>query len=271
LRINRKLIKGPGYSELVLEPKDKVITCDYGGRFANNLFQIGTVLSYAQKNGFQTVFPEWPYSRIFDWDLKFDNVERNSFDWKTYNERRFAYKGIPLLGPLKIVGWFQSWKHLNQNLILETFKFKPEFTTLLESKYARYLGCRLTSIHVRRTDYVGNGMYYQIPISYYQKNMTLLDSETDFFLVFSDDIIWCKQNLYNDKIVYIENGQDYEDFILTSLCQHNITANSTFSWWSAYLNKNPEKKVIVPPRWFNNSDYGCLEDLYHPSWVIGDV
>ena len=74
--------------------------------------------------------------------------------------------------------------------------------------------------------------------------------EVDRYLVFSDDLEWCKQNFIGDKFIFIENEKDYVELFLQSKCTHNIISSSSFSWWGAYLNKNKDKTVVGPKQWF---------------------
>jgi hypothetical protein len=100
------------------------------------------------------------------------------------------------------------------------------------------------------------------------------------FLVFSNDIEWCKKNFTKDmgfeNIEFADNNANYIDLELMSKCDHNIIANSTFSWWGAYLNKNPNKIIITPKQWItqhlanlscegNNAQY--MEDLLLKEWI----
>jgi hypothetical protein len=95
----------------------------------------------------------------------------------------------------------------------------------------------------------------------------MVDSEN--ILIFSDDINWCKNNLLikNKNIFFIEGNQDYIDLWLMSMCKNNIMANSTFSWWGAWLNKNPNKKVFVPRTWFGNMIKHNTKDLIPNTWI----
>jgi hypothetical protein len=111
------------------------------------------------------------------------------------------------------------------------------------------------SIHVRRTDYITNknNMTQFIGLRYYIDAIRKIkkDIRDPLFFVFSDDIIWCKENLsqFLDKSYFIDHnkGKDsYKDLLLMSACKHNISANSTFSWWGAWLNKNKNKICIKP-------------------------
>jgi hypothetical protein len=90
------------------------------------------------------------------------------------------------------------------------------------------------------------------------------------FLIFSDDIQWCKQNFPEMKnFVYIEGQKDYEDFLLMSLCNHNIICNSSFSWWAAWINQNSNKIVIAPKKWFGPAySHFDTKDLYCDGWIL---
>lgn len=113
------------------------------------------------------------------------------------------------------------------------------------------------SLHIRRGDYVEQ----HISICrdrYYSKAVKMLDKKVEqpVYLVFSDDIEWVKENLnINATVLYIsEMGfADYEEFTIMKHCRHNIIANSTFSYWAAYLNNYPEKIVIYPASWGKNA------------------
>jgi hypothetical protein len=129
------------------------------------------------------------------------------------------------------------------------------------------------ALHVRRGDYVALGASAVCDQAYYTaalKTVTdgLADSPKVF--VFSDDPAWARDNLEVpfDKVVVDLNGRDtaYEDMRLMSLCKHNIIANSTFSWWSAWLNQNPSKRVTAPARWFGNN-HQHNPDILPKDWI----
>jgi hypothetical protein len=90
-----------------------------------------------------------------------------------------------------------------------------------------------------------------------------------YYIIFSDDISWCKENLsfLNNKI-FIEGNTDFQDLYLMSKCKNNIIANSSFSWWGAWLNTNKDKIVIAPKKWFGISNSHLdTSDLYCNNWV----
>jgi len=128
------------------------------------------------------------------------------------------------------------------------------------------------SIHVRRGDYVNHSALGNIcDIEYYRKAINYINaniSDAKFF-IFSNDVSWCKENVQITNCYYIDWNIDkdsYMDMQLMSLCKHNIIANSSFSWWGAWLNCNSQKIIISPSKWFNNIDYD-IRDIVPDSWI----
>jgi hypothetical protein len=131
------------------------------------------------------------------------------------------------------------------------------------------------SLHVRRGDYVSDEttsrFHGLMPVSYYRKAVELVAEEAGpvEIFVFSDDINWCKRELaipgYN--LYYVDhNTRGSEDMRLMSACRHHILANSSFSWWGAWLNPDPTKIVIAPARWFQNGSIDS-SDLLPQGWL----
>lgn len=129
-------------------------------------------------------------------------------------------------------------------------------------------------MHVRRGDYISNEKYKKIlgnvcNEKYYQEAINMLDMNQRYnLLVFSDDINWVKNNfkfLNEYNVEFISGNTDEEDLYLMSKCHHNIIANSTFSWWGAYLNSSINKQVIAPSKWFH-SDIGGPE-IIPKTWI----
>jgi hypothetical protein len=89
----------------------------------------------------------------------------------------------------------------------------------------------------------------------------------DQLLIFSDDIDWCKNNLQFKNMVFIENQNTFEDIWLMSLCKHNIIANSSFSWWGAWLNKKSDKIVIAPNDWFGPNSNLNTSNIVPQTWI----
>jgi hypothetical protein len=134
------------------------------------------------------------------------------------------------------------------------------------------------SVHIRRGDYLTiykhffcnlDNDYYTNGISYIKEDIGHGDIT---LFIFSDDIAWCREHFNcSDKVVFVENkgSASYEDMILMSHCNHNIIANSSYSWWAAWLNLNPGKNVIYPKDWFTNKNLNrdYTNDIALPEWV----
>lgn len=122
------------------------------------------------------------------------------------------------------------------------------------------------SLHIRRGDFLKYSEYCGIcDLDYYQRAINIIKNKTEKpirFLVFSNDLDWCRENLLNsfgnNEVVYVDwnkGNESYKDMILMSRCNANIIANSSFSWWAAYLNKVPDR-IIISPTKFKNKDVG---------------
>ena len=129
------------------------------------------------------------------------------------------------------------------------------------------------SIHIRRGDYVlpkYKKIFYECTSEYYNDAISTVNKETSnpYFFVFSDDIDWAKTLNLPQNTIFVGPEwklQDYEEFAIMSICKHNITANSTFSWWAGWLNKNPKKILITPKKWFvDGKNEG---DLIPETWI----
>jgi hypothetical protein len=158
----------------------------------------------------------------------------------------------------------------NQELIKQSFDFNLNFMQkIMSTKYRDVLTSNVVSMHIRRTDYLSyNGFHVVQPIEYYQKSLDIIGNY-DYLYVFSDDIDWCRQNLNFDKMIFVEGLDDIEDLWLMSLCRNNIISNSTFSWWSAFLNKNKQKTVVCPQTWFGagfKENY-LIKQLLPNEWI----
>lgn len=174
-------------------------------------------------------------------------------------------------------GYWQSEKYFLEieAQIRSDFSFKLPFSDR-NSETAREISkSNSVSLHVRRNDFAKNSKINAIhglcTLAYYSAAIQFIEEKiaSPNFFVFSDDPAWVKSNLkINHPCVYVEHNQgleSYNDMRLMSLCRHNIIANSSFSWWGAWLNSNAEKIVVAPQRWFVNGNN--TEDLIPHTWV----
>lgn len=175
-----------------------------------------------------------------------------------------------------LYGYWQSEKYFahHASLIRQDFTFQRELegkNLQLATEMAEHTS---VSLHVRRGDYVSAGKASSIlgtcSLDYYRKAIDHLKKvvKNPYFYVFSDDMPWVKMNLNVDaKTVYVDHNvgeESYRDMQLMSLCQHHIIANSSFSWWGAWLNPSADKIVVAPERWFASNL--CADDLVPSSW-----
>lgn len=131
----------------------------------------------------------------------------------------------------------------------------------------RYPTEKSISLHIRRTDYItSNGIHPTQDLTYYKNAIDIIGNYNEI-LIFSDDINWCKNNTSFKNSLFIENQTDIEDLFLMSLCTHNIIANSSFSWWSAWLNSNPNKIVVAPKNWFGGHSNLNDSDIIPENWI----
>jgi len=209
------------------------------------------------------------------------NLKNKSFmGLNFYCEPHFQYdkKAFRIPPNTFIEGFFQSEKYFKHvgNEIREAFTFKTK-----PDKFNQYLidtinESNSVSIHIRRGDYVEKKRYQDLyatcSLDYYKKGVEYIASkyENPKLFVFSDDIQWAKANWELPyETVFVDNNsgdKSYEDFRLMSLCKHNIIANSSFSWWGAWLNNNKEKIVIAPEKWFNDKKIN-QDDVIPSEWI----
>jgi hypothetical protein len=198
----------------------------------------------------QPVFPEWPYEKYFRRRLPKARLSDRSRPQVL--EQSFSYQPLVLSGSCVIDGYFQSERYFRQygNEIIAQFSLRPDYIAEVERLFAVY-GFPDCSMHVRRGDYIGNAGFYDLGESgYYQRALSRLPPRARI-LCFSDDPQWCRANLRDPRISFVEPHDDVLDLFLFSRCQTNIIANSTYSWWGAWLNARPDATVLAPDRWFD--------------------
>lgn len=190
----------------------------------------------------------------------------------------FDSRIIDLPDGVYLDGYWQSERYFGD--ITEMIRKDASITTPLEGRNAelsqKIVGSQAVSLHVRRGDYVTNPVTNQVhgtcTLDYYARAVTYMAERVSqpVFFIFSDDLEWVREHLILQYPVhYVDhNGalRCYEDLRLMSLCRHHIIANSSFSWWGAWLNPKPDKIVVAPQRWFNNYDVDT-RDLCPAGWV----
>lgn len=176
-------------------------------------------------------------------------------------------------------GYFQCEKYFQnmRNIILKQFVVNPEmsnYTKQIEKQIKSFNNS--CSLHIRRGDFINNANisihgtcdieYYKSAIIYLEKKFKNIN-----YFIFSDDIEWVKENLPIENAIFVKSKEKripHEDIYLMSLCSYNVIANSSFSWWGAWLNQNDKKVVVAPKRWFaDDKMQKQSKDIVCENWV----
>ena len=278
-----------------------MITCHLMGGLGNQLFQIFATISYAikHKERFNFLYSEMLGSRVTYWNTFLINLKSfthlNLSNVKIIKEQVFHYQDI--LSPnlienngvmqkenIKLYGYFQSYKYFQDyyDTISKLIKLEKQKERVIYKYIQNYKS--MVSMHFRLGDYKLLQEFHPImKIEYYKnsiehivektnnKNLKILyfSEKKDATLV--DETINNLKNLFPDCIFIkaFDYAEDWEQMLMMSLCSHNIIANSTFSWWSAYFNSNKDKIVCYPAVWFGPRliDVNNTRDLFPDGWI----
>lgn len=273
------------------------------GRLGNQMFQHAALKGIARHREFEyCIPPQHPQTQIDNYGLL------EAFEMKNVDKVKFSYNMIPVQEShfhfdeqifnecpdnSNLAGFFQTekyFKHVEKE-IREDYTFKSEWMDPCLEFMSQFKNQEVLFLHVRRgdpnlTDKRGFKWAYvnlqdQHPVQsleYYQEALKYF-SEDIPVLVFSDSIDWCKeQKLFKSERFMFSESEDkhddgalvpYVDLCLMSLCSHAIIANSSMSWWGAWLQKNPNQKVIAPKMWFGSAySFHNTKDLYCSDWIV---
>jgi len=194
-------------------------------------------------------------------------IPNNEMSCVLYDEKSFHFSPIPKRKNTVIRGYFQSEKYFidHKNEVLNEFYFSNSDVDYLNKKF-NTLNQECVSVQIRRGDYLKfsdfhppcSTEYYEQAIKYFGRNKN--------FIFVSDDIKWVKDNFTGDNYLYFEEDNEILGLILLTICNHNIISNSSFGWWGAYLNKNSDKKIIAPSKWFGPKAKNNTKDLIPEKW-----
>lgn len=197
--------------------------------------------------------------------------------YRVVSESSFAFdERVPRLrGDLYLDGYWQSEKYFAEirDVLLREFQPKEIGAKALGYKEAILAADNPVSVHVRRGDYVSNPRTNQVhgtcSPDYYRQAVAAVSEKAPrpHFFIFSDDSAWVKQNIVlGETVTYVEDNKNFEDLHLMSLCHHNVIANSSFSWWGAWLNDHADKIIVAPKKWFANENMDT-RDLIPETWT----
>lgn len=237
------------------------------GRLGNQLFQIAALEGIAAKNKQYCSIPEWKYAPFFQGNHL--QIPAN-FKGQTIRESAYHYNPVTINGDTDLVGYFQSHKYWEdeESYIKDLFTFQEYLVDECYKKMPKN-GKQNIAIHIRRGDYVGNPSHYNLSVRYYLNALEYFNW-TDYNLCFfSDDIEFAKWHFGCLPNAYFIHGPEIEDLCTMTLCDHFIIANSSFSWWGAYLGAKPHSIIIRPKEHFAGGQLKHdIKDLYPNDWVI---
>lgn len=267
----------------------KYISTNLQGGLGNQLFQIAIAYSLGGQYDLIPIFPKITksYSVIGSRPVYWDNIfhkinavpedEFNKIPFHGVKEHGLQYREISLTSDksYKLDGYFQCSKYNDQTKMSELFTLKEKELNQIKNIYSQikqhYHNKQIISLHVRRGDYVKLQHFHtNLTTHYYRKAIEYFPHDA-IYLIFSDDIAWCRDNLtfIPNKHLIDESLDDITSLFLMSMCDGHIIANSSFSWWGAYLNLKKNVTVVAPRDWFvpakNNNE---IQDIYKPDWIV---
>ena len=250
------------------------------GGLGNILFPAVAAYSYSIDNNYDFKTNKWhsgylhthPKHYLVSIFKNFETLSETS-SAVIHEENSFSFNEIPTYKGLDVFlsGYYQSEKYFikNKNKINSLIISDFNRLELANDKFNTLFSCDdiIVSLHVRRGSYLKlKDQHTNLSLDYYEKALSLVNHTK--VLIFSDDIEYCRKNFVDKKYFFHYSEDDLLDLYLMSLCHNNIIANSTYSWWGAWLNKNKNKKIIAPKRWFGPSNSHLdTKDLIPESWI----
>jgi len=256
------------------------------GRLANQMFQYASLKGIATKHNYEFCIPPKELFGVFDKNVRNDgtniydlfDIEKTNNIQVTGNsvkrEKSFEFD-LDLFenceDDIDLLGYYQSEKYFKhiEDQIKEDFRFKEDVLEDCKSFFnEHFVDCKVISLHVRRGDYLNNPNHPVQRMEYYEKALEQFEDDHSV-LIFSDDPDWCeKQELFSDDRFFISQGGDpVADLCIMTLCNYHIIANSSYSWWGAWLANS--EKTVAPKNWFAGE---CArhdtKDLYCENWII---
>jgi hypothetical protein len=243
------------------------------GRLGNQMFQYAALFSVGFLRGYQVGIPK--NQRLTDiFELKNANILENFQQKWQYVREDFSFDPSIFLTPndCDIFGYFQSPMYFShcRDEIKKEFKFKKS----IEEKANLYLSNLdfinrpICSVHIRRGDYLNLSNYHtNLDAEYYQNacNLVLSNINNVKFLVFSDDPQWCKEQFNQDFFHVVDINDDAIELCVMSKLPVHVIANSSFSWWGAWLSNSAS--IIAPKKWFSQDGPRDWETIYENNWI----
>lgn len=216
------------------------------------------------------------FPKLMEWNKWLNRFHVNFLPNYVY-EKTFTFEPniLKLKSNIYLEGYWQTPQYFEEieTIIRQDFTFKEDISIQNKALAQKIEATESIAIHIRRGDFLTNALHNVFEMDYVLKSTQLMLEklgEKITFFVFSDDIDWCKDNLNNVnpniEWHYCDGGSAKEDLQLMSSCKHFIVANSSFSWWAAWLSNNINKIVVAPKKWFNDPQKDT-SDLLPNTWI----
>ena len=252
------------------------------GQLGNQMFQYAALKGIAGKHGYQYCIPKnsvvtdalgnklrTELFDVFNLNVNIQKIETDQYlQEPSFNYSENFFNSCP--DNVSLWGFFQSekyFKHIEKE-IRKDFTFKMEIVEDCKNIIKDIFDDPI-ALHIRRGDFlINSGNHYNQSLEYYENALSKFDSDRQV-VIFSDDPKWCmSQDLFSsDRFIVSESAGPYHDLYLMTQCSDFIIANSTFSWWGAWLANRGN--VIAPKKWFGpNNSHLDTKDLYPDDWKI---
>jgi hypothetical protein len=255
------------------------------GRMCNQMFQIAAAKALSIDNDVDfvcsnsvsgispTINQTKKYRKTIFEKIKFQNFT-NQQKIIHHGSPDFSYKEIIYQDNICLTGYYQSenyFKH-RKDEIHKLFECPEKIRKFIFKNFDHLISNPNTcSVHIRRGDYLKLKEYHTNLTSEYY-NSCFKKTKDKHLVFFSDDIEWCKTTFQQQKATFVNTKSDIIDFYIMSFMKNNIIANSSFSWWAAWLNNNKSKKVFAPKKWFGPKNAHLdAKDLIPTKWEVLDV
>ena len=239
------------------------------GRLGNQMFQYAALRGISDNRGFNYSIPDYdiPLYRCFNISKKFGPIGSSQITHRGFEFDEELFGTCP--DDVDLYGYFQSEKYFKniENVIRREFTFRARIDTMC-SHYMKnkFSGSEVISLHVRRGDYLTDPNFQVLEVEgYYWDAITSLPDCK--ILVFSDDVEWAESKFTSKHCIISKTKNQFIDLCLMTKCDYHIIANSSYSWWGAWLSKS--KQVVAPRKWFAGDFANWnTKDLYLPDWII---
>ncbi|MBS6396215.1 MAG: alpha-1,2-fucosyltransferase [Clostridiales bacterium] len=252
----------------------KIDVTKYAEHHSHNDFELDKVFRISCPFAGEDEIRRLGYRKANHWT---EFLKKTPFGKKSiYNNESYQFdESVFLMDERYLEGYWQSEKYFMsiRDKILETYQF-PEFASKQQKEWAARMQSGYSiSVHIRRGDYLNYSYLQNIcTLDYYKRAMQYFRDRYQGgveFYIFTNDFPWAEEHFLEKDCHFVKGNtgtESFRDMQLMSLCKHNIIANSSFSWWGAWLNQNADKIVIAPEKWVNRESDEKI-DIIPDTWM----